>query len=66
MLIQLSHLPSKRAEIVGGGGAQTALALLADESCVRDWTNCATLLGKLCADEESRELIGRLRAGGMY
>lgn len=46
------------------GGAQAALSILADESLSRDWTNAATLLGKICMDEDNREPITRMRASG--
>jgi hypothetical protein len=55
---------SKRAEIVAVGGAQSALNILADDSLSRDWTNAATLLRKLCSDEDNREPIARQRASG--
>ena len=64
-LIQnMSGTTSKRAEIVAAGGAQTALSILADGNMSRDWTNAATLLGKLCMDEDNREPVARLRASG--
>lgn len=64
-LIQnVSGTASKRAEIVAVGGAQAVLSILGDDSLSRDWTNAATLLSKLCTDEENCEPVARLRASG--
>lgn len=63
-LFQALSNPSKRAEVVACGGAQTALCILADDSLPRDWTNAATLLRKLLFDEVNREPIARMRVTG--
>jgi hypothetical protein len=63
-LVQTGTGTVRRAEIVAQGGAQTALNLLTDASLSRDWAIAATLLSKLCLDEDNREPIARLRASG--
>lgn len=64
LLIYHVDVEQKGQDVAAGGAAQTALAVLTDETCCVEWPACATLLARLTADDTCAEPVSRLRASG--